>query len=75
VKRRTLAVAEVPPYVTRRLIPVRAYDDDHMTIDAGVCDGPLVAADIVHRFADDRGAYIYLHNAKHGCFKCRVDRA
>jgi hypothetical protein len=75
VKQRTLAVAEIPPYVTRRLISVRAYNDDHMMVDAGVCDGTVVAADIVQRFADDRIAYIHLHNAKPGCFSCRVDRA
>jgi hypothetical protein len=74
VQRRTLEPGEVPPYVTRRLISVRAYDVDHMMIDAGVCDGTLVAEDIAQRFDDDRVAFIHLHNAKRGCFSCRVDR-
>lgn len=74
-QRRTLEPGEIPPYVTRRLISVRAYDVDHMMIDAGVCDGTLVAEDIAQRFDDERVAFIHLHNAKRGCFSCRVDRA
>lgn len=74
-ERRTLDIGELPPYVTRRLISVRAYDAGHMMVDANVCDGPLVAAEIARQFGDDRVAYIHLHNAKRGCFSCRVDRA
>lgn len=74
-KRRLLAPGELPPYITRRLISVRAYDDRDMMVDASVCDGPEVAADIMRKFADERVAYIHLHNANRGCFSCRVDRA
>jgi len=66
---------EVPDYVTRRLISVRAYDDTHMMLGAEVCNGTEVAAEIGRQFADGRIAYIHLHNAKPGCFSCRVDRA
>lgn len=75
VQRRTLAIGEVPPYVTRRLISVRAYDIDHMMIDAGVCDGTLVGQEISRRFDNEHVAYIHLHNAKRGCYSCRADRA
>ena len=74
-RRKVLDPGELPPYVTRRLMSVRAYDADHMMIDAGVCEGALVAADIRRRFEDERVAYIHLHNAARGCFSCRVDRA
>ena len=75
VSRRTLAIGEVPPYVTRRLMSIRAYDARHMMVDADLCEGPSVAEEIERQLGDDRVAYIHLHNAKRGCFSCRVDRA
>ena len=65
----------MPPYVTRRLISVRAYDAGHMMVAASVCDGPAVADEIVARFFDPDVAYVHLHNAKQGCFSCLVVRA
>ena len=75
VSRRTLDVGEVPPYVTRRLMSLRAYDAEDMMVDADVCEGPSVAAEIDRLLEAERVAYIHLHNAKRGCFSCRVDRA
>jgi hypothetical protein len=54
---------------------VRAYDAEHMIVAAAVCEGLVVASEIERHFADDCVAYIHLHNAKRGCFSCRVDRA
>lgn len=73
-RRRTLPPGEVPPYVTRRLISVRAYDARHMLVAATVCDGTEVADEIVARFADSDVAYVHLHNAKQGCFSCLAVR-
>ncbi len=73
-KRQTLGVGVIPPYVSTRLMSVRAYDERHMMIDAGVCEGADVEAEIARQFSNDRVAYIHLHNAKRGCFSCRVDR-
>lgn len=70
-----LAPGEIPDYVARRLISVRAYDDAHRMVGAEVCAGSDAAAEIERRFADARVAYIHLHNAKRGCFSCRVERA
>ena len=72
---RTLAVNEVPAYVSRRLISLRGYDRQQMMVAAEVCEGPLVA-DALHRFFGDANvAYIHLHNARQGCFSCLVNRA
>jgi len=73
-KRRALAIGEVPPYVTRRVISLRAYDAAHMMLDATVCEGTLVATELQRFLGNDNVAYIHLHNAKQGCFSCRVDR-
>jgi Protein of unknown function (DUF1203) len=65
----------IPDYVRLRQISVRAYDGADLMIDATVCEGGDVAAAILAMFGDPKVAYIHLHNAKRGCFSCRVDRA
>lgn len=73
--RRTLPVDTLAPYVTKRLMSVRAYDAEHMIVEASVCEGIDAAAEIRRLFARGDTAYIHLHNARRGCFSCRVDRA
>jgi Protein of unknown function (DUF1203) len=65
---------EIPPYVSLRQISARAYDAHHMMLAAEVCPGDAVAAEIQRQFSDPRVNYIHLHNAKRGCFSCRVER-
>ena len=67
--------SEVPSYVAGRLMSVRAYDDRHFIVDADVCAGCDVASSIRRMFANPDARYIHLHNAKRGCFSCRVERA
>ena len=72
--RAVLAPDAIPPYVTRRVMSVRAYDAGDMMVDADVCEGTRVR-EVIERFvADDGVAFIHLHNAKRGCFSCRVER-
>ena len=69
------AIGEVPEVVRSRLMSVRAYDSADMMIHAEVTEGHLLEAPIERFFADSRVSYLHLHNAKPGCFACRVDRA
>ena len=73
-KRSDLPPGEVPPYVTRRLMSLRAYDASAMMIDAAVCDGAEVAAVLDRLFAEGAVDYVHLHNAKRGCFSCVASR-
>ena len=70
-----LPPGHIPAYVTRRLMSVRAYDAGHCMVDASVCEGAALAPEIDRMFADARVAYLHLHNAKRGCYSCRVERA
>ena len=70
-----LPTGEVPEYVRLRLISLRAYDDQHMMIDAQVCEGSAVAGEIERHFANQSVSYMHLHNAKRGCFSCLARRA
>jgi len=64
----------VPAQQRRRLLSVRAYDaTDHM-VDAEVAAGSELEALIEQFFADTRVAYLHVHNARRGCYACRVDR-
>jgi hypothetical protein len=74
-QQRKADVGHVPPYVSSRLISVRAYDADDMIIGAEVCAGRDVAAEIENQFADVKVRYIHLHNARRGCYSCLVVRA
>lgn len=69
-----LAPGELPPYVTSRLISARAYDAQHMIIDAGVCEGDALRGEIARLLSDPRSAYLQLHNARRGCFSVEVRR-
>jgi hypothetical protein len=69
-----LRPGEIPPCVALRQISVRAYDAHHMMLAAEVCPGDAVAAEIQRQFSNQRVTYMHLHNAKRGCFSCRVER-
>jgi hypothetical protein len=69
-----LQPGEIPPCVHSRQISVRAYDAHHMMVDAEVCSGDEVAREIQRQFTNPTVRYIHLHNAKRGCFSCRVER-
>jgi len=69
------AVNEIPAMLEVRLLSVRAYDGDGMMCGAEVVEGADLADHIRTVFADARVAYLDVHNARPGCFNCRVMRA
>lgn len=68
-------VNEVPAMIRTRLLSIRAYDAEAMLIAAEVGEGRELEEHIERAFAEPRVAYIHLHNARPGCFNCRVERA
>ncbi len=66
---------EIPSYVSRRLMSVRAYDSEDIMVEASVCEGTLAAGELERLFGDGAVAYVHLHNAKQGCFSCAVVKA
>jgi hypothetical protein len=65
----------VPPLLRHRLLSVRAYRADGMMAGADVVEGTGLEAAFSRLFADPAVSYLHVHNAKPGCFVCRVDRA
>jgi hypothetical protein len=69
------AVDTVPEVLATRLLAVRAFDAQHMMIDAEVCEG-VQAAEMFERFlAKPQTSYLQVHNARRGCYAARVERA
>lgn len=65
----------LPPYLTTRLLSVRAYDNADMMVTAEVVEG--AEADPLFRTLLTRPdvSYLHVHFAKRGCFGVRVERA
>jgi Protein of unknown function (DUF1203) len=67
-------VDELPPYLTKRPLSVRAYDAKDEMVDADVVEG-AVAEPLIRRYLSrDDVAYLHVHFARRGCYACRVDR-
>jgi hypothetical protein len=68
-------VDTIPEVLRSRLLAIRAFDFEHMMIDAEVCEG-TEAANLFERFlANPQASYLHVHNAKRGCYAARVERA
>ena len=65
----------VPQQQRDRLLSVRAYDAQGWMHDADVLQGTELEAAIGRFFADARIDYLHVHNARRGCYACRVERA
>lgn len=67
-------INQVPEQQRRRLLSVRAYDSNHAIVDADVVPGHDLETLIERFFADAAVRYLHVHNARYGCYACRVDR-
>lgn len=65
---------EVPEQVRTRLLSVRAYDADGWMLDAEVAEGTEIESLIERFFAQSDVAFLHAHNARRGCYNCRIDR-
>jgi hypothetical protein len=68
-------VDEVPEVMRGRLLSLRAYDAEHMMIDADVAEGDAVEPLIRRLLANPKVAYVHAHNAKRGCYSGKIERA
>lgn len=65
---------DIPEQQRARLLSVRAYDQEGSMHDAEVVEGFDLERLIVRFLADPRVSYLHAHNARRGCYACRVDR-
>ena len=70
-----LGVNEVPTMIRSRLLSIRGYDSAGMMLISDVVEGRDLEEHLDRFFADPSVEYIHVHNARPGCYNCRVDRA
>ena len=68
-------VNHIPAQQRTRLLSVRAYDAAGIMVDAEVAEGCELESIIARMFHRDDVAFLHAHNARRGCYSCRIDRA
>ncbi len=66
---------KTPPVFDGRVIALRAFDARGMLRDAALAIPGEADAKIRALFENEKIAYIHAHNAAHGCFAAKVERA
>jgi len=69
------AINEIPAMFRTRPLSIRAYDEEAMMVGSDVVDGSELEERISRFFDNENVKYLHLHNARPGCFNCRVERA
>jgi hypothetical protein len=67
-------VNHVPAQQRTRLLSVRAYDAAGIMVDAEVVEGSELEVIIGRMFHREDVAFLHAHNARRGCYACRIDR-
>ena len=70
-----LKVDEIPFMLEHRLLSLRAYNKNGMMKTALVSEGSRLKEALQNLFEDREVDYIHIHNARPGCYNCRVERA
>jgi hypothetical protein len=66
---------EIPEYLGRRLLSVRAFDGARRMTAAEVVEGREARALFSRLLEPGDVEFLHVHNARHGCYLARVDRA
>lgn len=69
------SIDELPPVFRGRPIALRIFDAQGMLIGAELARDEAIDAAIRRAFETPQAAYIHAHNAAHGCYAARIDRA
>lgn len=64
----------IPDVLHGRLLSLRGYDAKDLIVEADVVEGAEAETALARMFADAAVSYVHIHNAKRGCYSCRVDR-
>lgn len=69
-----LHINEIPKMLDNRLLSIRAFDKNGMMKDALVSEGHSLKDLLVNTFNNTEIDYVHIHNAKAGCYNCKVER-
>lgn len=66
-------IDEIPEALRVRQLALRAFDAEHMMVDAELVDGRQMAS-LVEQLFGPQVTYLHAHYAKRGCFAASVER-
>lgn len=69
------AVNTIPEQQRRRLLSVRAYDAEGWMVGADVTPGDSLESLVRRLLENPAASYLHVHNARAGCYACRIERA
>jgi len=58
----------------RRILSLRGFDSQDMLIEATLAQPGEAKKQILSLLGNDKVEFILAHNAKQGCFSCRIER-
>ena len=64
----------VPELMRGRLLALRAYDANDRMVECDLVEGAALESLVSRFFENPRASYIHAHNARAGCFMCRIER-
>jgi len=65
---------EIPIMFNHRLLSIRGFDKDAIMIFAEVMSGENLKENLFSILQNQAISYLHIHNAKPGCYNCRVER-
>ncbi|MBL4784888.1 MAG: DUF1203 domain-containing protein [Cohaesibacteraceae bacterium] len=65
----------IPDVMHKRMIALRAFDINHLMVDAEIAQGDAIEIEVQRMLANADVAYIQAHNARRGCYSGRIERA
>lgn len=68
------AVGQVPPALRTRLLSLRAFDAQHLMVDADVVDGSAMEGLVERLLVRADVAYVHAHYARRGCYAALIRR-
>ena len=64
----------IPEVMERRIMSFRGFDNQDMLIEANLAQPGEAREHILSLLMNESVEYILAHNAKQGCFSCRIER-
>ena len=64
----------IPEVMQKRMMSLRGFDGRDMLIEATIAQPGEVREHILSLFKNDQVDFILAHNARQGCFSCRIER-
>jgi Protein of unknown function (DUF1203) len=68
------AVDEIPEAIRRRVISLRAFNEEGEMVDADLVDGNEIETLIERFLANPEASYLHAHYAKRGCYAGLIER-